>query len=202
VIVTTPQDVALLSVRKSLNFAKMLGLPIIGVLENMSGFLCPKCGHESALFKTGGGEKVAKEFGVPFLGRIPIDEKIVESEDAGEPYLTKHRGRDSAKAFEDAVGKIEKIVNSLRIRRLEEDKRVLHGSLKERVENALEKVRPTLQQDGGGVELVDIDEKKGLVRVSLQGTCSGCSFAHTSTLKNIEAVVKKYAPEINRVVSK
>lgn len=202
VIVTTPQDVALLSVRKSLNFAKMLKLPIIGVLENMSGYRCPNCGHESALFKTGGGEKVAREFSVPFLGRIPIDEEIVEAEDAGEPYLTKHRGRDSAKAFEDAVGRIEKIVNSLRIRRLEENKEIVQGSLTERVEKALEKVRPTLQQDGGGVELMDIDEKKGLVRVKLQGACSGCSFAHTSTLRNIEALVKKYAPEIDRVVSK
>lgn len=201
VIVTTPQEIALLNVRKSLNFARMLKLPIIGVLENMSGFICPHCGHESPLFKTGGGEKVAKEFGVPFLGRIPLDGKIVEAEDAGEPYLTKHSARDSAKAFMEIVGRIEKLMNSLRIRRLEEEREIQRGTLEERVKKALAKAMPTLKRDGGGIELVEIDEKAGLVRVALQGACSGCSFAQTSTLKNIETLVKKYAPEIKKVVA-
>jgi Mrp family chromosome partitioning ATPase/Fe-S cluster biogenesis protein NfuA len=201
VIVTTPQDVALVNVRKSLNFARMLRLPIIGVLENMSGFLCPNCGHENALFKTGGGEKVAREFGVPFLGKIPLDGKIVEAEDAGEPYLTKHGDRDSAKAFMEAVRNIEKIMNSLRIKRLEEEKKLLQGTLDERVEEALAKARPALQQDGGGVELVKIDKKAGLVKLRLKGACSGCAFAQTSTIKNIETLIRKYAPEIKRVIT-
>ena len=104
-------------------------------------------------------------------------------------------------AFMETVGRIEKIMNSLRIRRLEEESEILHGTLEERVRKALAKAMPALQRDGGGVELLKIDEKAGLVRVALQGACSGCSFAHTSTLKNIEAVVKKYAPEIKKVVA-
>lgn len=201
VIVTTPQEIALLNVKRSLNFARMLNLPIIGVLENMSGFICPHCGKESPLFKTGGGEKIAKEFGVPFLGRIPLDGKIVEAEDAGEPYLTKHRTRDSARAFIEIVHRIEKITNSLRIKRLREEEDIMKGSLEERVEKALDKARPTLQRDGGGIKLIGIDEKAGVVRVSLQGACAGCSFAHTSTLKNIEGLVKRYAPEIKKVIA-
>lgn len=200
VIVTTPQDVALVSVRKSLNFAKMLKLPIIGVIENMSGYHCPSCGHESALFKVGGGERVARDFEVPFLGRIPIDGEIVEAEDAGKPYLKDYSNKPAAKAFEEAVDKIEKIVNSLHIMRLEEKK--LHkGSLRERVEHALGEAMPVLQRDRGGVELLEIDEKARTAKIKLQGACSGCSFAHTSTLKNIEALVKKYAPEIDKVIA-
>ncbi|MGB9668268.1 MAG: P-loop NTPase [Thermosulfidibacteraceae bacterium] len=83
IVVTTPQEVSLLDSVKSLNFAKRLGVKVLGVVENMSGFVCPNCGFEVDLFKKGGGEKVAKEYGVPFLGRIPIDPKMVEVEDSG-----------------------------------------------------------------------------------------------------------------------
>ena len=73
VIVTTPQDVALLDSRKSVTFAKALKLPVLGVVENMAGLICPHCGKEIDLFKVGGGEKAANEMGVPFLGKAPID---------------------------------------------------------------------------------------------------------------------------------
>ena len=86
-IITTPQDVALISVRRSINFARALNMPIIGLVENMSGFVCPYCGNSIDIFKKGGGEKAAKEMDVDYLERIPIDPKIVESEDSGKEYF-------------------------------------------------------------------------------------------------------------------
>jgi ATP-binding protein involved in chromosome partitioning len=99
VIVTTPQDVALTDVRKAITFCRHVNLPIIGVVENMSGFVCPYCGKTVDIFKTGGGEEMASEMGVPFLGRIPIEPKIVESGDSGKPYLQYYRDSETAKAF-------------------------------------------------------------------------------------------------------
>ena len=106
IIVTTPQEVALLDSRKSVNFSKKLGVPVLGIIENMSGFVCPHCGREVNLFKVGGGEKAAKEHNVPFLGRIPIDPKIVEVEDAGR--LIFEVGSDSPffKAFSKVVDRL------------------------------------------------------------------------------------------------
>jgi Mrp family chromosome partitioning ATPase len=99
VIVTTPQDVALTDVRKAITFCRHVNLPIIGVVENMSGFVCPYCGKTVDIFKTGGGEEMASEMDVPFLGRIPIEPKIVESGDSGKPYLQYYRDSETAKAF-------------------------------------------------------------------------------------------------------
>jgi ATP-binding protein involved in chromosome partitioning len=86
VVVTTPQDVALLDVRKSINFCKQLNMPVIGVIENMSGFTCPHCGKETNIFKNGGGKKMAEDMSVPYLGEIPIDGSIVASGDSGNPF--------------------------------------------------------------------------------------------------------------------
>lgn len=88
VIITTPQDVCLLDSTKAINFAKELKLKIHGLIENMSGFNCPHCGKEINLFKKGGGKKIAKEYEIPFLGSIPIDQKIVFSSDNGEPVVS------------------------------------------------------------------------------------------------------------------
>lgn len=99
VVVTTPQNLALADVRKSINFCRHLCLPVIGVVENMSGFVCPKCGEVSSIFKTGGGEAMAEEMGVPFLGRIPIDPDIVEACDLGRPYVCNCADSEAAKAF-------------------------------------------------------------------------------------------------------
>lgn len=86
VVVTTPQDVALIDVRKSVSFCKQLNMPVIGVIENMSGFTCPHCGKETNIFKNGGGSKMAEDMGVPYLGEIPIDSHIVVSGDSGNPF--------------------------------------------------------------------------------------------------------------------
>lgn len=99
VIVTTPQDVALLDVSKSITFCRQLNLPILGIIENMSGFVCPKCGEVVDIFKSGGGEKLAAEMNVPFLGRIPVDGAMVESGDAGKPYIIAHPDTETANAF-------------------------------------------------------------------------------------------------------
>jgi Mrp family chromosome partitioning ATPase/predicted Fe-Mo cluster-binding NifX family protein len=103
VVVTTPQEVALADVRKGITFCRSLNLPVLGVLENMSGFVCPKCGERTDIFKSGGGENMALAMSVPFLGRIPIDPQIVEACDSGQPYVDKYRQSQAAKAFGEAV---------------------------------------------------------------------------------------------------
>jgi ATP-binding protein involved in chromosome partitioning len=111
IIVTTPQDLALVSVRKSINFVKKMNMPVVGIIENMSGFKCPHCDKEIDIFKTGGGLKASMDFQVPFLGKVPIDPKIVTTGDSGEPFLVKNASTDAGKAFEKIVKKIEEIVN-------------------------------------------------------------------------------------------
>ncbi|EGG25080.1 nucleotide binding protein 1 [Cavenderia fasciculata] len=101
VIITSPQDVALIDVRKEINFCKKVGVPIIGVVENMSGFVCPKCNKESQIFlpTSGGAEAMAKEMEVPFLGKIPIDPLIARSCDEGKSYLTTHPDSEATKQY-------------------------------------------------------------------------------------------------------
>lgn len=103
VIVTTPQQVAVTDVRKCISFCRQLDLPILGVIENMSGFVCPDCGHTANIFKTGGGENMALEMNVPFLGRIPIDPQIVEACDSGRPYIEAYKDSSAARSFAEAI---------------------------------------------------------------------------------------------------
>jgi len=110
IIVTTPQEVALLDSRKAVNFSKQLNLPVIGIIENMSGLICPHCGKKISLFKEGGGMKAAEELAVPFLGKVPIEPKLVEDGDAGVPFLKEAGESESAKAFMEIVDNvIEKV---------------------------------------------------------------------------------------------
>ncbi|RLE07117.1 ATP-binding protein [Candidatus Aerophobetes bacterium] len=106
IIVTTPQEVALLDSRKSVGFAKALKIPVIGIIENMSGLICPHCGGKIELFKTGGGEKAAKDLGVPFLGRIPIEPDIVNSTDEGRPFIQVYAKTRTAEIMDEIVAKI------------------------------------------------------------------------------------------------
>jgi ATP-binding protein involved in chromosome partitioning len=103
VIVTTPQKVALLDSRKCINFLKNLKIPILGIIENMSGLKCPYCGKNIDLFKSGGGEKAALEFNLPFLGKIPIDINIVNSTDEGKPYIFQYKNSETAQIFNKVV---------------------------------------------------------------------------------------------------
>ncbi len=87
VLVTTPQQVAVADVRRSVSFCRALDLPVAGIIENMSGLICPHCGETIELFATGGGERLAAEMDVPFLGRIPLDARIAAAGDAGTPFV-------------------------------------------------------------------------------------------------------------------
>jgi len=111
VIVTTPQDVAVLDSRKAVLFSKELNIPVIGIIENMSGLVCPHCGKEIEVFKKNGGIKASKELKVPFLGSVPFDLEFVESGDNGTPFVAFDNPSKSSQAFAQIVKKIEEFVN-------------------------------------------------------------------------------------------
>jgi ATP-binding protein involved in chromosome partitioning len=110
VIVTIASEVSQIVVKKAVTFSRKLGIPIIGVIENMSGFVCPKCGTDIDIFKVGGGKKIADDLSVPFLGRIPIDPEICRDSDNGVPFITEHFDSPATKAFQEIVKKIERFL--------------------------------------------------------------------------------------------
>ncbi len=110
IIVATPQDVALADVRRSIRFCESTDTPILGIVENMSGFVCPKCGEVINIFKSGGAEALAKELNIRFLGRIPLDPKVVEAGDKGRPCVEFYPESETAKAFFRIIDKIEEIL--------------------------------------------------------------------------------------------
>jgi ATP-binding protein involved in chromosome partitioning len=87
VIVTTPQDIALIDARKGLKMFEKVGIPILGVVENMAVHICSKCGHAEHIFGSGGGEKMCKDYGIEFLGALPLDIAIREQADSGKPTV-------------------------------------------------------------------------------------------------------------------
>jgi ATP-binding protein involved in chromosome partitioning len=107
VVVTTPQKVALADVRKSINFCKTVKVEIAGLVENMSGLVCPHCNETVNIFKTGGGEELARELELPFLGKIPMDPKVVMAGDDGKPYLSSSEDSPATLAFGEVVRAIE-----------------------------------------------------------------------------------------------
>ncbi len=107
VIVTMPTGLSSSVVKKAITFAERLNMPIIGVIENMSGFVCPHCGQKTEIFGSGGGEKMSGEVGVPFLGSIPIDPKIGVDSDKGHPFVIAHKDSVATKAFMEIVKKVE-----------------------------------------------------------------------------------------------
>lgn len=110
IIVTTPQDIALLDSRKCVGFLRQLNTPIFGILENMSGLTCPHCGKNIDIFKSGGGEKAAKELKIPFLGRIPFEPRIVEVTDNGGSFVTAFPGSEATKVIEEICRSIDEKV--------------------------------------------------------------------------------------------
>jgi Mrp family chromosome partitioning ATPase len=88
IVVTTPQELAIEDVRKSIQFCRTVSLPVIGVIENMSSFICPNCKHVYDIFGSGGGQKMAQEMGVPFLGKIPIHPAIMTAGETGHPIIS------------------------------------------------------------------------------------------------------------------
>lgn len=111
VLVTTPQEVALLDVRKAAAMFDMLEVPVLGVVETMSGFECPDCGSLHRVFAEGGGEATAEGLGVPLLGRIPLDPHLVLGGDAGRPTLLTHPEAPSSRAFRAAAGELARAVS-------------------------------------------------------------------------------------------
>ena len=107
VIVTIPSELSRAVVKKAITFAQRLGLPIIGVVENMSGFVCPGCGEKIDIFQSGGGKKMAEETGTQFLGSIPIDPQVSMDSDKGAPFVIEHADSPAAKAFVEIVKKVE-----------------------------------------------------------------------------------------------
>lgn len=107
-VVTTPQGIALADVRKSLNFCRHVKMEILGLVENMSGFVCPHCEKTVDIFKAGGGADLAAELSLPFLGRIPLDPRVVIGGDDGRPYLATAGEGAGPRAFADFLARVEK----------------------------------------------------------------------------------------------
>lgn len=108
VVVTTPQDVALADVEKSLNFCRELQLPVIGLVENMSGFICPHCGEASAIFKQGGGRRLAEKAGVALLAEVPFEPRVVIAGDDGRPHLLSYPDSANSKALRQVAAAVIK----------------------------------------------------------------------------------------------
>jgi Mrp family chromosome partitioning ATPase len=108
VLVTTPQEVALLDVRKELDFCRKAGIKVLGVVENMAGFVCPNCRGESQIFRptTGGAQKMCEDAGVPFLGSVPLDPRIGQACDYGESFLEAFPESPAAQRIEDVVRRV------------------------------------------------------------------------------------------------
>lgn len=111
IIVTTPQEVALADIRKSINFCKTVKMEVFGLVENMSGFTCPNCGEKIDLFGSGGGEKTANEMGVTFLGKIPFDLNVVSCGDTGISFQEKYKDSQVTKAVADIAEKMSKLIS-------------------------------------------------------------------------------------------
>ena len=107
IIVTMPSELSSTIVKKSITFAETLKMSPLGVVENMSGFVCPKCGEKTEIFRSGGGEKIAQQAGVCFLGSIPIDPKVGVDSDEGTPFVLSHKDSAAAKAFMEIVAKVQ-----------------------------------------------------------------------------------------------
>ncbi len=114
VIVTTPQKVAAVDVRKSITFCRELKVPVLGIVENMSGFACPHCGSLTPILSTGGGERIALDMKVPFLGAVPIDPQIAACCDEGRPFIQYVADSPATAKLRDIIKPIEALVPTVR----------------------------------------------------------------------------------------
>ena len=105
-VVTSPQEIATANVRRSIDFCRRLDIPVLGVVENMSGFICPSCGAVTQVFGSGGGETLANTYAVPFLGTIPLDPAIGTACDAGNPFVSRGPDSSAAKSFAVIVSRL------------------------------------------------------------------------------------------------
>ncbi len=112
-IVTTPQQLAVIDVKKCITFCRQLNLPVLGVIENMSGFVCPHCNCTTHIFKSDGGEQMAADFDVPFLGAVPIDSAVTSASDAGQPLVCSEKQNRAAQALENIFQRLSDKLNQL-----------------------------------------------------------------------------------------
>lgn len=112
IIVTTPQEVSLADVRKSINFCKTVDMAVFGLIENMSGFNCPHCGEVLDIFGTGGGERTAQAMDIPFLGRVPFDPQVVQCGDSGQSLQDTHGDSPVSQAFSEIAGKMSDLLKA------------------------------------------------------------------------------------------
>jgi ATP-binding protein involved in chromosome partitioning len=112
VIVTTPQDVAVMDAIKAAKFIEEIKIPVIGVIENMSGMVCPHCGKTIDIFSRGGGNRAAETLGVPFLGAIPLDPEMVKAGDEGRPMILQHTDSPVSKAVDAVMENLVRLVES------------------------------------------------------------------------------------------
>ena len=113
VIVVTPQEVAVFDARKAVRMAELLKVPVIGIIENMSGFLCPDSGKIYYIFGRGGGAKAARELNVPFLGELPLDPRVRELADEGKPFILQYSESEVGKKFMEIAEKIDQIARKI-----------------------------------------------------------------------------------------
>jgi ATP-binding protein involved in chromosome partitioning len=110
IIVTIPSEVSQSVVKKAVTFARQLNVPILGIVENMSGMICPHCGEMIEVFSRGGGSKISDEMNVEYLGSIPMDPRISSDSDKGTPFVISHPDSPAARKFSQIVKKVEKKV--------------------------------------------------------------------------------------------
>jgi len=114
IIITMPSELSSTIVKKSITFAETLKMSPLGVVENMSGFVCPKCGEKTEIFRSGGGERIAQQTGVRFLGSIPIDPRVGVDSDQGTPFVLSHKDSAAAKAFMEIVAKLQEQIKTVK----------------------------------------------------------------------------------------
>jgi len=110
VIISTPQEVALMDARKTIAMAQTMERKVIGIIENMSGFKCPHCDNFIDLYPPGGAEKAAKDFGIVLLGQIPFEIEVSQQGDQGLPFVLKYPDSESTKSFKSVVKKIREVL--------------------------------------------------------------------------------------------
>jgi len=147
IIVTTPQLVATIDVEKCITFCRQLELPIAGIIENMSGFICPHCGKEVDIFSSGGGQNLARVYGVPFLGSIPLDPDIVKSGDTETPYIYFYSQTNTAQRFDEIV---EQIIKSESLKEYGKENQEVIGSTATVEENTADKEYNNTKEKGDG----------------------------------------------------
>lgn len=196
VIVTTPQEVSLKITRRGIRMFEKVHVPILGIVENMSTFVCPHCGETTDIFQHGGGERMSQQLGVPFLGAIPINADIVTVGDAGLPIVTDQPGSTIAFAYTCIAQASAQFLKGRRLRRLQV------GMTRKSVRRCrccwTEKRTRQLPHMVGRSLIVDVTDRN--LYVEMSGGCQGCASSHATLRQGFERMVRRIAPELINIV--